>query len=314
MKLHNYIDEFDELIDLTSKKINIPSTAVSKDYFITMLLGNLEVSEFAKSVVFKGGTSLSKCYPGTIERFSEDIDLTFVPANNMTDKQISRLLKKIESSIIMDFHYEIIPDERNNRNKSSYVWFSEEKREEEKVKLEIGSCVRPHPHSKKTLKSYIHEYLEAEGFVKEVEEYELRQVEIETLDITRTFIDKIMAVKRHAICGSLAMKSRHIYDVVRLVDYTEIIDFMKNSTQLRELIKLTKITDSIYLEKRNIPKEYNPSGSFGFEKWKHKFDNSVRSVYEDLHKTILYTETKQEFERAIAVFETINTRMKELDE
>ena len=63
MKLHKHTDEFEELIDLTSKKINIPPAAVRKDYFITMLLGNLAVSEFGESVVFKGGASLSKCYP-----------------------------------------------------------------------------------------------------------------------------------------------------------------------------------------------------------------------------------------------------------
>ncbi len=76
MNLHHEEKIFDELIMLASRKYNLPSSAVRKDYFITLILSNLQNSPFLQQVVFKGGTSLSKCYPGSIERFSEDIDLT----------------------------------------------------------------------------------------------------------------------------------------------------------------------------------------------------------------------------------------------
>jgi len=46
---------------------------------VCWLLGILFESEFADSLVFKGGTSLSKVF-GVIERFSEDIDLSLSPA------------------------------------------------------------------------------------------------------------------------------------------------------------------------------------------------------------------------------------------
>jgi len=94
MNLHHSEDEFEELIELASQTFNIPSNAVRKDYFITLILKNLESSIFSENVVFKGGTSLSKCYPNSIERFSEDIDLTYIPDDEMSNKQISRKLKK----------------------------------------------------------------------------------------------------------------------------------------------------------------------------------------------------------------------------
>lgn len=81
------IEEFEELIELTSNQVNIPSSAVRKDYFITIILKNLAESEYLEHVVFKGGTSLSKCYPGSIDRFSEDIDLTYVPEEGLSNKQ-----------------------------------------------------------------------------------------------------------------------------------------------------------------------------------------------------------------------------------
>ena len=74
MKLHESIEEFKDLILLTAKYTNIPQLAISKDYNIVMLLDNLAKSEYVDQCVFKGGTSLSKCYPHSIERFSEDMN------------------------------------------------------------------------------------------------------------------------------------------------------------------------------------------------------------------------------------------------
>jgi Nucleotidyl transferase AbiEii toxin, Type IV TA system len=51
---------------------------LEKDFWVCWLLGVLFDSEFAGSLVFKGGTSLSKVF-GVIDRFSEDIDLSLSP-------------------------------------------------------------------------------------------------------------------------------------------------------------------------------------------------------------------------------------------
>lgn len=95
MNLHLKNDEFEQLIELSSKKYHVPLEAIRKDYFITYILKNLAESEEIENVVFKGGTSLSKCYPNSIERFSEDIDLTYIPKEEMTNKQISRDVSKL---------------------------------------------------------------------------------------------------------------------------------------------------------------------------------------------------------------------------
>ncbi|MBE7416824.1 MAG: nucleotidyl transferase AbiEii/AbiGii toxin family protein [Ideonella sp.] len=56
------------------------SVMVEKDFWVCWLLGLLFADpELARHLVFKGGTSLSKVY-GVIDRFSEDIDLSMVPA------------------------------------------------------------------------------------------------------------------------------------------------------------------------------------------------------------------------------------------
>ncbi len=155
-------------------------------------------------------------------------------------------------------------------------------------------------------KTYIQEYLEKNGMQDVVTEFDLQEVKVNTLDITRTFLDKVMTVKRHAICGTLPRKVRHIYDVTVLLDRGGIQDFLKDTEQLKQLLKLTKKTDSFYLQKRNISEEYDPLGAYAFEEWKPYFNDEIRERYETLHKDLLYTSNQQSFEKAIQAFEFIS--------
>lgn len=310
MKLHNYKEEFKTLISVVANKLHIPESAVERDYYIVLLLKKLENSEFADKCVFKGGTSLSKCYPGSIERFSEDIDLTFL-GMELSDNVCDKNIKKIEAVMTDGFQIKKIPEERNSRNKSMYVWFENEGN---KVKLEIGSSVRPDPYSKKTFKSYIHEFLEEKGEEEDIKKFMLSEVNLNVLNIERTFIDKIMSVKRHAICGSLDKKVRHIYDVVRLLKLQNIQDFLLNKPELKRLIQVTKETDSFYLKKREISKEYDPKGAYDFNSWRDKLTAEIRFRYETLHKDLLYTDEKQDFEDVIKTFEVLNKVFEEICE
>jgi hypothetical protein len=57
---------------------NLSPVLLEKDFWVSWLLGVLFNSEFSGSLVFKGGTSLSKVF-GVINRFSEDIDMSLSP-------------------------------------------------------------------------------------------------------------------------------------------------------------------------------------------------------------------------------------------
>ena len=302
MKLHTFPEEFRQLITVVANDKHISESAVERDYYIVMMLKALADSPYAEQCVFKGGTSLSKCYPGSIDRFSEDIDLTFL-GMDLSDKACDKTIKKIEAIMSAGAQTEKIPQERSDRSKSMYVWFGSQ---EDRVKLEIGSTVRPDPYSKKTVKTSIHEFLESRGFEDDIAQFELTPVEINTLNIERTFIDKIMSVKRHAICGTLDRKVRHIYDVVRLYQMPEIQAFLAEQDELKRLVQLTKDTDSFYIGRRNISAEYDPTGPYNFPAWQHHFDSTIRSTYETLHQTLLYTDEKQDFDAAVGTFDAIN--------
>jgi hypothetical protein len=90
-------------IEQAAIRRNVSPVILEKDFWVCWLLGVLFESEFAASLVFKGGTSLSKVF-GVIERFSEDIDLSLSPEFlNLPDagtsrNQANKWMKKAEAA------------------------------------------------------------------------------------------------------------------------------------------------------------------------------------------------------------------------
>ena len=74
MFLHKDRELFREAVFAASTELSLPVAVIEKDYYVTMLLHLL--AQKAPDCVFKGGTSLSKCFQA-IDRFSEDIDIAF---------------------------------------------------------------------------------------------------------------------------------------------------------------------------------------------------------------------------------------------
>ena len=79
-------------------------------------------------------------------------------------------------------------------------------------------------------------------------------------------------------------------------------------------ISITKETDSYYFAKRNISKEYDPTGAYDFNTWKQHLTHSARSIYERLHIDLLYTDEKQSFDDALKAFEEIDEILQSIGE
>ena len=65
-----------EILEQARAKTGRPTHLLEKDVWVVWTLGALFKSPLAADLTFKGGTSLSKVYK-IIDRFSEDIDLTY---------------------------------------------------------------------------------------------------------------------------------------------------------------------------------------------------------------------------------------------
>lgn len=69
-------DDQGEVLEQVRANTGRPTHLLEKDVWVVWALGALFGSEIATDLTFKGGTSLSKAYK-VIDRFSEDIDLTY---------------------------------------------------------------------------------------------------------------------------------------------------------------------------------------------------------------------------------------------
>ena len=71
-------DNLSELAQATSIKLNISQFAVEKDFHVTKVIQTLtQTDDNYYSLVFQGGTSLSKGYQ-VIQRLSEDVDFRII--------------------------------------------------------------------------------------------------------------------------------------------------------------------------------------------------------------------------------------------
>lgn len=81
--------DFDATIDAAAERLGVDAVITEKDYWVSQVLRSL-ADQFPGEFIFKGGTSLSKCYR-LIQRFSEDIDLLIRPgerSGNATDRML----------------------------------------------------------------------------------------------------------------------------------------------------------------------------------------------------------------------------------
>lgn len=209
---------FKELIEATSTEMGIPEIIIEKDYMVSVLLERLAKIEQLQ-IVFKGGTSLSKCY-SVIKRFSEDIDITILmkpsQIKNSVRKQLKQeILKAIEA---VNFEHINQDDVRSRRDFNQYVikypkLYEASAPVNPYIILETIVAYEPYPCEAKKVSNYIGDYLEETSNYKLLELYDLQGFNMLVQSIDRTFIDKLYAICDYHLVKNYTRYSRHIYDL-----------------------------------------------------------------------------------------------------
>lgn len=228
MILHNNTIDFSELIQLTAVHNGISPDFIEKDYWITSILQKLALSVNADSIVFKGGTSLSKGYR-LINRFSEDIDIAMIN-ENLTGNALKSKIRSVEKEITTDL-LEI--NEPGTTSKGSMfrksvfqypvVAFNRlSSGTPKRIIIEINSFANPYPYDKQTITSFIAEFLAVINRKDAIEEYGLQPFSINVLDKSRTMVEKLISLVRFSFdenpVKAVASKIRHFYDIFYLVN------------------------------------------------------------------------------------------------
>ena len=249
----------------TAARKGIVASSVEKDFWVCWALMELfGMPALRESLVFKGGTSLSKAW-GLIDRFSEDIDLTidrrslgFVgdrSPETATKGQRAKLLKRLRGACRERVQREVLPylEERIRfvlKGENAQIEIDEHDRDgqtlllrypalvgsqsppyvTQAVKIEFGARSDPWPTERRKVCCFVNESF-PEQFAK-------GGFEVVALLPSRTFLEKVMALHeegcRPIAKGRALRMARHYYDIHRLFEQGVAEEALKTPHLLRQ--------------------------------------------------------------------------------
>jgi len=251
-----------EIFKQIRNKINLNEVAIEKDWWVTAVLRALFTLPYAKHLSFKGGTSLSKCW-NLIERFSEDVDIAinreffgFV-GETFTIKQISKNLRKTTCKFVrnnLQFDLErqmeangfpadlfsikmnITPITTVDPEKVFVEYksiFNENFYIKNTVVLEISGRSMKEPLQTVEIRSFIDEHFPQAIFAK-------KSFAINAVVPERTFLEKICLLHEEFYKPTESVRvermSRHLYDLVRMMDTPIAENALKNKDLYQSII------------------------------------------------------------------------------
>ncbi len=228
----------------TAVRTGLPSYAVEKDWWVTEILRIVFSLPYAEAFVFKGGTSLSKCY-NIIQRFSEDIDLAIDQKFLGFEGELSRnaikrlrqassrfidtkfavdVKKEIEKLELPVTSFEVEPFQSSDTDplrisitynplteKNEYVT--------PRVLLEISCRSLREPCEEVLVNSLVDQEYPETDFMNPA-------FKIKTVQPQRTFLEKVFLLHEEWQKKNIRVErlSRHLYDLERLMNtkYAEI--------------------------------------------------------------------------------------------
>ena len=270
--LHKDREIFEDILLRVSSEYDIDAAIIEKDYYVTLLLKN--IAGLVPDIIFKGGTSLSKCYR-LIERFSEDIDLSIFEEVKPPESKRRRLkegiLKAIETS---ELTLENSGDIRSRRDFNRYIiaYPSVFTSSAVKSKLIVETAVFTgiYPTEVKDVGNYIFDFLSKNNALGFVDTDTIRPFPIKVQKPERTFVDKVFALCDYHLVASHEQHSRHIYDIYRLFgtikidgSLKELIEKVRNERKLLQMcpsaqdsVDINALLEEI-IEKEMYKADYN---------------------------------------------------------
>lgn len=247
MRLHEDSRLFRQAVLATAQERQIPEIFVEKDYWVTLALKAVFSSPAAADCVFKGGTSLSKCY-GLIDRFSEDVDLVVRQSGDDSGAQLKKKLKTVSQAV-----GELLPEVdvagvtvkfgMIRKTAHSYPKLFEGRFGQVRgdvIILESSWLGESEPSATRPLSCFLYEMMIRSGQEEMAASFDLLPFDVQVLRPERTFCEKVMSLVRFS-CGenpveSLKNKVRHIYDLHQLLGRAEYDRFFE-SDEFEALLK-----------------------------------------------------------------------------
>ncbi len=320
MKLHEDTDLFKQAVTAASQLKKIPESYIEKDYWITYILKHIFNSEFSDDAVFKGGTSLEKCYK-LIDRFSEDIDIILIRKDGETDAQMTKKLRKISkmvSDLIPETEIGNVTNKRGRIRKTAHNYNRIYKEDLGQVRnsiiLEVTWFGNAEPFIEKKVSCYIEEMMKDKGQTELIERYELKPFTVQALSVYRTLCEKIMSLVRFSRQENpyedLGFKVRHIYDLYMMLKNTEIDKFF-NCDNFDTTIQEVGREDLISFNNNNKWLNEHPSKAIIFSEPEQTWE-IIRNTYTGTFIGLVMGDLPDEYD-LISMLKKIHSRLSEIE-
>lgn len=246
-----------DIVRITAAEVNIIEAAIEKDFWVCWALHRIfSDTELSKQLLFKGGTSLSKCY-GLIERFSEDIDLIldwalltdedpYAARSNTQQDKFNKKMEAAATEYVQGPLFEQINKLMGDRCTFKMATELDKPRSimmaypraftspyiKPEIELEIGPMSGMTPNSEFTITPYCNDITKAKLGSAELK--------VRAIEAKKTFWDKITILHTEAHRpedrGQPARYSRHYYDIYQMLNSYVVEQAMADLPLLQDVV------------------------------------------------------------------------------
>ena len=243
MKLHLDKDVFKQFINKISSETNISVDILEKDYYVCCILQELAKKQAELQAYFKGGTAIYKILD-TMNRFSEDIDLTVKVNEQLSNNQ----KKKSFERTAFDYNVEglTLNEAKSIKNgKSETAFFDYETvfdidtaplQRAGEIQIESTSFTVSEPIEDTVIEPIIYKFASDSEKKTLKENFDVEPIKIKIIKLERMFIDKVFAAEFYYTRKEYTDTAKHIYDLCVLINNDKIKELFKNEQELKRLV------------------------------------------------------------------------------
>ncbi|WP_394809409.1 nucleotidyl transferase AbiEii/AbiGii toxin family protein [Nitrosomonas sp.] len=309
MKLHENKTLFRQAVQFTADQMQIAAIYVEKDYWVTFALHTLFHHPIGDDTVFKGGTSLSKCY-SMIDRFSEDIDLVVLRRNQESNNKLTtkiRTISDVVSTALPEVQIAGLTHKMGMNRKTAHTYNKEFAglygQIRDVIVVEATWLGYFEPYTTRMVSAFVGKMMLGNGQESIAREYGLLPFEVRVLEPIRTLCEKIMSLVRFSYgenpLDDLKKKIRHTYDLHQLLQQAEYARFFQSSAFDEMLLKVAQ-DDVISFKNNNSWLAHHPKDALIFRDTENVW-KQLREVYNSDFRNLVYGD----FPNDAAVLETL---------
>ena len=255
-------DRRKEIFTQTAERLNLTTESVEKDFWVVVVLRAIFSLSISDQLVFKGGTSLSKCWD-YLQRFSEDIDIAMnrelIGFGGEISNSQAKKMRKVACQYVSDEFKEMLQQKLKEMGFSAEeLNVVAEKTEagttdrdpqklfvnynsivsrggylKDKVTIEVGSRSQLEPAENKELNSLVSKAFPDGTFNQE-------PLPVIAISPKRTFMEKLILLHEEFQRPPEQIRndrmSRHLYDLERLMDTEYGIEALKDQELFKTII------------------------------------------------------------------------------